>query len=443
MSRPGQPTPNTAPNPTTTPEHPVLSRVGGLALTAVGGYAMHKGLHAEALGNPAEHMGTPAGEVLEASVIGSTLALTGLRTYVTDARLGIARHRATKAEIAEQKAERNAKLIKDSHARIMEGKSIPYDNSGNNEKIDEEDWSTLSLSEVGRLVEQRAEDNMEDFERIRDGKPIELKTNDKIGNITQQDVKSTRRSILHPFRKPEITPSRSWRHGRAVRKMVKSRNKRNKIQNEEYSTQRWMGNGAHFETDYRNPKPLSDTDDLGTVIGWKRFMQTPRTRLEISGYRRASKSASHEHHKAHEINENMRKRYVEGSDLNVSAKAAKKARFIRKAEKLEDKKSRIENRQDLVSRAYDTTKSKTKSGAKRVAKVSGKVAKASNRGLRTGGRAVKRHVDKQVDAIKSAPDAYREARDGRAGNSGPVQERVNRVARNLGARRGRSKAPAS
>ncbi len=413
MSRPGQPTPNTAPNPTT-PEHPVLSRVGGLALTALGGYALHKGFHAEVFGNPAEAMGTPAGEVIEATVIASTIAITGLRTCVTDARLGIASHRAKKAEEAEEKAEQAAKLIKNSNTRIMQGR-YKEDRRIKEVSID------LSLPAVKKRAEKRAKDNMKNFKRIRDGKPVISETNDKDGDRTPQDIKSTRRSILHPFREPGITPSRSWRHNRAVNKMVRQRNKRNKIENEEYSTRRWMGNGTHFETDYRNPEPLSATDDLGTVIGWKRFMQTPRTRLEVRGYRRAVKTATHEHHHADKITETTHEKTVGRAEAKVERIKERKVKQQRKIEKLQDKKERIAAREDIPSRIYDKTKSKAKSGA-----------------IKTG-----RAGRKWARGISKAPDTFRDAQNGRVGNSGRLQNRMNRLARNLGQRRARSSASTS
>jgi hypothetical protein len=76
----------------------LFQRLGGLAMTAAAGIAMHKGLHSEVLGAPVEHLQSPVSEVAEIAVIGSVLAVTGLGEAVTNARIGIAHHRLEQAK---------------------------------------------------------------------------------------------------------------------------------------------------------------------------------------------------------------------------------------------------------------------------------------------------------------------------------------------------------
>lgn len=375
MSPHRQPTPNTAPNPTT-PEHPVLSRIGGLALTALGGYALHKGFHADFLGNPAESMGTPTGEIIETTVIASTVALTGLRSQITDIRLGRTWGKYGEAVGQEHTAERSAKLTQDSYTRIMDGTPVAYDTDPLSD--------TIQNNPVDRLV-------------------------------------AAHRKIRHPQRQSKPTDSQratsSMWHDRRVRKMVRQRNSRRHHEYEEETAHRWFARDSNYDPANKK-QPTTQTGDLGSELGWKRYFQTPKSGLEVRGYRNAVERAEHAKHKSHAITESVRNATVVKAENKIKMYKDRKDRLRKKADDLQTKKIRIATRQDAPSKIYDTAKSKANSGARKTALAGGKWAKG----------------------IATAPRVYREARDEGAGNSGRVQNQINRLAYNIGERRGQSRS---
>ena len=201
--------------------------------------------------------------------------------------------------------------------------------------------------------------------------------------------------------------------------MVRKRNSRRLHEYEEEALHRRMGNQTYEQPNTR--RPHAETSDLGSDLGWARYLQEPRTGLEVRGYRNAVDHAEHAHHKAHTITESVHEKTVGRDQAKAANYKLRKQRLLKKEERLQERKTRIATRQDVPSKIYDTAKSKAKSGAKKTARA-GK---------------------KWVGGITSAPRVYREARDGGAGNAGRVQERINSAARNLGVHRGRRKATAS
>lgn len=305
-------------------------------------------------------------EVAPLQVESRALSINGLRRSIAD-------RRANRAEAKVGPASRKATFRRNMYERIIEGRVIPFD-----ERIDD------------RLPQT----------------PL-----DKLDRVA--------RKIRHPDREPQpwdnYGASSSWWDSRRERKLLDRRGRRRMHEMEaeiRYKRQAKPVDSRENNRDF-SVVPDAETSDLGTDLGWKRFYTVPRTGLDRRGQVRAIESVHHAAHKAHSMNERAER---------PVKKAEKKAgNHQDKADRLREHKKRIAARQDVVSRVYDSTKRKAKSGAIKTAK--------------TG--------KKYVGGIASAPRQYREARDGGADNNGRVQERINRVARSLGQRRGRRKASAS
>lgn len=278
-------------------------RIRSLAMTALGGYAMYKS---------AEGLTTPASEVIQFAVLPATLAVTGLRSQVTEARLRGARRKSHRGSERAFKTQKRATELQKSFDRIMNGTDVPYETS------------------------------IADMEKQS---PI-----DKLDQAA--------RKVKHPSRQSKPSDShaanRGWRHDRAVRKMVSKRNKRRKYEYEEEAQHRWFSKTRAYDPALRT-LPLSKSSALDTEMGWQRLFQTPRTGLEVRGYRRAIERSHHEAHKAHKLTEKTHKKVEK-----VGAKARKyDAQHTQKREKISRlglHKSAIENREDKVSKYYDNLK---------------------------------------------------------------------------------------
>lgn len=359
-------TPNVAP----TPEPPsVLRRLGGFALTAVAGYGMHRGMHAEMVNAPIEHLDQPLGPIVETIAIGGTMALTGLREAVTTGRIARAKRKLGRDEKRESDSEYNAKITKNNYYRIMEGGTKPDD--------------PLSPDHVVRKMD-------------------EPDIRDKLERVGQK--------IRHLFKKLGPNNHRATVSRKEQRQWLKMNVKRDKRRIHEMEAE-WME--ERFATkgtvDYGNspdsPVPGERSSDLDTELGWERFLKIPRSRADIKGYKSAIATKRHAEHVAHGIQRRTHDATVKRDARASAVQTAIRERQDRKLQKLEAKRSRIQNREDRVSRAYDWSKRSVVAGTKKTGRgiaktavgmrdmgqhMTGNAAHFAGKGAKAVGRAVRR-----------------------------------------------------
>lgn len=325
MSAPyAPPTPNTAPNPTA-PEHPWLHKLGGLATAVATGWAIHRGFHSDALGNPGEHLGTPLGEVAELAIIPATLAITGLRSQVTDMRLGRAEHRYAREDKQEKQALRRARENEDSYKRVMDGTPVRYDVDVARDAVEPDLGDKVRLAVLRKLKPSRA---------AHSGHPA--------------------------------TSTKA--HERDVKRMVNARNKRNAHIREAETQQKWFGRPQEYDH-AQKVRPSHETTDLGTSVGWRRFYQSPRSKLEVRGYEHAVELHEHALHTAHSIDHKTEDAVVAKPLKQAEKHAERKAAVAEKIEKLQRRKTTIRERKDWQGKTADTVLRPVRAGARRIAEV--------------------------------------------------------------------------
>ncbi|HSX23973.1 MAG TPA: hypothetical protein VLE74_02625, partial [Candidatus Saccharimonadales bacterium] len=369
----------------TQPELSVLQRLGGLAATGVAGYAMHRGLHSEALGAPIEHL--PVSEVAEITVIGATLALTGLREQVTGARIRLAETQRTRADKAEKRETRRAKEGEASFTRIMEGKPVPYD------------------TDMSRDM-------------------VEPDLSDKVRRGIQR--------VRHPLRRRQIhdayTATSSRLHNWDVKRMNNQRDKKRLLEMEADAQHKWYGRARVYDH-AQKVRPENATNDLGTDLGWRRFFQTPRNRQEVRGYKKAVGIRGHALHEAEAIEHETKKVRVTKPQRAAKYHAKRKTSAEERITRLQEHQTAIRNREDLASRVYDRSKERSKIAAKATGRVAWRGTKATGR-----------RVGRNVAGIWAVPSALREGKNGIAVNNGRIQARINKVAQGLGRKRAARKS---
>lgn len=291
----------------------LAERAGVVALTALAGYGIHKGIQTAPVH---ETVGSPLTEVAEVAFMGGALAVTGLREVVMNGRIGLTEARSRYAHKQYKKVDRLARNAENDFRWIMQNDQRERYTSG------------------GYITR------------------IEPTLGDKIGRVARQ--------IRHPFKKAEIDPHRPTVSGRQQRQWLKMNVKRDKRKPHDIEAE-WMDERfARTSIDYGNrpdsQRPGYRTSDLGTEAGWRWFYQRPRTRAEVKGYKSAIKTKHHADHVAHKITHKTKETTATRQRRMADAYEAAKKRHDEKAAELKAKRERIRNREDRVSKIYDATK---------------------------------------------------------------------------------------
>ncbi len=365
-----------------------INRVSGLAISAAAGYALHTVFHSGTFELAHDSIGSPLAEVAEIAVISSALAFSGLREYVVGGRR---RHTNNKFERALGKTTKDGhevQFVKDSYGRIIEGKT---ELATDPDKLATDPDKLFVDSPDHRIIPAK-----EDKVRKRIGK----------GQVDERyvapDVRFPRRHRKHLIALDKARDK--------IRELELARS----IKAQLYGETTWV-----MDEELKKPRQVND---FGTPKHLERISNKPtRRKTQIEGEVEAINTYSQMGHKIQHLTKQAEHQTVGKEVERYYKHGRRRNKLSDKLAKQTTKQNKIRNREDLPSRVFDTTVRKTKSGARKI------TSSGQN----------------WIGGIASAPRVYREAKDGRTGNGGRVQKRIDNVARKLGSRRSRRKASSS